>query len=370
MEIRRIAAVPVELAVRPEVVITSALGTHATSRYLLVCVETEAGICGVGEATVAPRWSGETAVGARHLIEEHLAPALVGRDATDIAGAGAAMDGAAFGNPFTKAAIEMALFDAWGRAEGEPVYALLGGACRSLALPIRFSLAAGSPERTAALAGQKVREGFRTIKVKVGTDPAADVARVRAVREAIGPEIGLTIDANGGWTAEGAIRAVQEMRPLGLQLLEQPTPRDDLDAMARVRRAVDVPVMADESVFTLAEAREVLKREAADVISLYPGKNGGLLRCRQIAEMAAEGGVACAIGSNLELDTATAAMAHLAVATLNIAAERFPGDLLGPLYYSQSVVREPVRYTGGTVHCPEGPGLGVELAPEWMPPTV
>src|SRR5947209_12273969 len=271
------------------------------------------------------------------------------------------MDRAAFGNPFTKAAVEMALLDLWGQLEQRPVYDLLGGACRPLDLPIRFSLAAGTPEATAALAAQRVREGFRTIKVKVGTNPAADVARVRAVREAIGAEVALTVDANGGWSAEDAIRTVREMAPLDLRLVEQPTPRDDLDAMAQVRRAIDVPVMADESVFTLADAREVLKREAADVISIYPGKNGGLLRCLQIAALAAEAGVACAIGSNLELDVATAAMCHLAVATPNIAADRFPGDLLGPLYYAESVVEQPIRYSGGPVHCPEGPGLGVTL---------
>jgi L-Ala-D/L-Glu epimerase / N-acetyl-D-glutamate racemase len=365
MPIKQLVCIPIELRVRPAVVITSALGTHAVSRYLLIRVETDAGLSGLGEATVAPVWSGETAVGARHLIEQYLEPVLLGRDPTDVAGALDAMDRAAFGNPFTKAAVEMALLDLWGQFEQRPVYDLLGGACRPLALPIRFSLAAGTPEATAALAAQRVQEGFRTIKVKVGTDPAADVARVRAVREAIGVEVGLTVDANGGWSAEDAIRAVREMAPLDLRLVEQPTARDDLDAMARVRRAVEVPVMADESVFTLADAREVVRREAADVISIYPGKNGGVLRCRQIAELAADAGVVCAIGSNLELDIATAAMCHLAIATPNVAADRFPGDLLGPLYYADPVVRQPIRYSGGMVHCPEGPGLGVSLRPEW-----
>src|SRR5712692_802793 len=366
MLIARLVCIPVELRVRPEVVITSALGTHAVSRYLLNRVETDVGLSGIGEATVSPVWSGETAVGARCLIEEHLAPALLGRDPTDAAGALDAMDRAAFGNPFTKAAVEMALLDLWGQLAQRPVYDLLGGACRPLALPIRFSLAAGTPEATAALAARRVREGFRTIKVKVGTDPTADVARVRAVREAIGAEVGLTVDANGGWSAEDAIRAVREMAPLDLRLVEQPTARDDLEAMARVRRAIEVPVMADESVFTIADAREVVRREAADVISLYPGKNGGVLRCRQIAELAADARIACAIGSNLELDIATAAMCHLAVATPNVAADRFPGDLLGPLYYADSVVQQPIRYSGGVIHCPEGPGLGVSLRPAYL----
>jgi L-Ala-D/L-Glu epimerase len=340
-------------------VITSSLGTHPVSKYLLVEVGTDDGVWGVGEATVSAVWSGETAAGARALIEEFLGPALLGRSAMDIPGALAAMDRAVWGNPFAKAAVEMALWDAWGKAEGRPVYELMGGACRDLAMPIRFSLAAGTPEGTAERAAQRVSEGIGTIKVKVGTELLADVARVRAVREAIGPDVRLTVDANGGWDAETAIRAVREMTALDLALVEQPTPRADLEAMARVRRAVDVPVMADESVFTLAEAREALKREAVDVISVYPGKNGGIWRSREIAELAAEVGVACAIGSNLELDVGTAAMCHLSAATPNVAAERWPGDLLGPLYYDESVVTEPVQYTAGRVHCPAGLGLGV-----------
>src|SRR4051812_24804194 len=158
MKITRVVALPIELAVRPEVVITSSLGTHAVSRYLLVQVETDAGLSGIGEATVAPVWSGETAVGAQHLVEQYLGPALIGRDPTDVSGSLDAMDRVAFGNPFTKAAVEMALFDLWGLAEQRPVHDLLGGACRPLSLPIRFSLAARAPEATAALAAQRVRE--------------------------------------------------------------------------------------------------------------------------------------------------------------------------------------------------------------------
>src|SRR5690348_13047897 len=132
MRIARLICIPVELPVRPEVVITSALGTHAVSRYLLVRVETDAGLAGIGEATVTPVWSGETALGARHLIEQYLEPALLGRDPTDVAGALKAMDRAAFGNPFAKAAVELALLDLWGQLEQRPVYDPLGGACRPL----------------------------------------------------------------------------------------------------------------------------------------------------------------------------------------------------------------------------------------------
>src|SRR5262249_47211875 len=198
-------------------------------------LETDGGHTGAGEATVTPRWSGETAFGTAHLIDEHLGPAILGRDPRDVEGLLAAMDQAAFGNPFAKAAIEMAAWDVWGKAEGKPLYELLGGAARGLALPIRFSLGASSPEATAALARQRVEWGHRTVKVKVGLDPRGDVARVRAVRAAIGPAVALTVDANGGWSIEEAIRALHEMADQNLLLAEQPTCREDVEALATVR---------------------------------------------------------------------------------------------------------------------------------------
>lgn len=361
MRITRIETVVVEVPIRRELMIRSALGTHDRSRYALVRLETDGGHVGAGEATVTPRWSGETAAGAAHLIDEHLGPAVLGSDPRDVEGLLEALDGAAFGNPFAKAAVEMAAWDAWGRAEGKPVYELLGGAARDLALPIRFSLGAGSPEATAALARQRVAWGHRTVKVKVGLDPQADVERVRAVRAAIGPSVALTVDANGGWSVDDAIAALHEMADQNLLLAEQPTPREDVDALARVRSRSPIDVMADESVFTLYDARRVLGSRAADILAIYPGKNGGILRAWQIAALAAERGVPCAIGSNLETDLATAAMCHLSVAAPNVAAERYHGDILGPLYHEGRITREPVRMEAGFAHCPTGPGLGVEV---------
>jgi L-Ala-D/L-Glu epimerase / N-acetyl-D-glutamate racemase len=361
MKIQRITTYVIEVPIRREVMITSSLGTHEVTRLVLLRLDTDAGISGVGEATVTPRWSGETAWGAKAMIDRYLAPAVVGLRVDDIAGALGRMEQAAVLNPFAKAAVEMAMLDAWGKAEGRPVYELLGGPVRDAAIPIRFSLAAAEAEVTAANAVRRVEWGHRTVKVKVGLDPRADVERVRAVREAIGPDVMLTVDANGGWTVEDAVRALREMTPLELTLAEQPVRREDLDGMAQVRRAVDVPIMADEGVFTLWDAEQALKKDACDLISVYPGKNGGITRSLRIVEAAGEHGVECAVGSNLELDPGTAAMCHLTLAALNIAAEKYHGDILGPLYHQVSVAVEPVRLEAGFAHCPTAPGLGVEV---------
>ena len=367
MQIASIQTYVIEVPIRQDVVITSALGTHAVSRVTLVRLTTDDGVEGVGEATVTPRWSGETALGAQALIAGYLAPPLLGLaliagpETADVETALVRMDAAAFANPFAKSAIEAAIWDVKGRAAGAPVYELLGGPVRDLALPIRFSLAAASPEQTAARAVERVAWGHRTLKVKVGGNPEADVARMRAVRQAIGPDVLLTCDANGGWSVRDAVRALHAMADLDLLLAEQPTPREDLDALAAVRRAVDVPIMADEGVFTLFDAQECLRREAADIIAVYPGKNGGILPCKRIVELAARHGVPCAIGSNLELDPGASPMCHVTVACANIAAERYHGDILGPLYQTESVARNPLRLEGGFVHTPTGAGLGVDV---------
>lgn len=362
MKITAIDTLIVDAPVRPDVMINSALGVHARTRVALVRLRSEdPQLFGIGEATVTPRWSGETADGARALIQQYLAPAVVGRELDDIAGSLKAMDQVVWANPFARSAIEMAQLDALGKLRGEPVYRLLGGPVREAAIPIRFSIGALPPDEAASRARARVAWGHRTIKVKVGLDPAADLERVRAVREAIGPDLTLTVDANGGWSEEDAIRTLRSMAPCDIAAAEQPVRREDLDGMARVRAAVPVPVMADEAVFTPWDAAQALAKGACDIISIYPGKNGGISVSCEIAAMAREAGVACAIGSNLELEPGTAAMCHLARASAGVAAEEYHGDILGPLYHDLCLTRAPIRFEAGHVFCPEGPGLGIDV---------
>jgi muconate cycloisomerase len=331
---------------------------------LLVRVETDEGIAGDGEATTMPRWSGETCWTAKSIVDHVLAPELIGSDPADIAAIDRVMDANCSRNWFAKAAIEMACWDIKGKAAQKPVYELLGGPRRSRTIPARFSMAAYDPKTAGAKAVERVAWGFTTIKIKVGTDPVADVARVRAVREAVGPAIGIVIDANCGWDADTAIRCCRELKGCNLALVEQPTPDGDYHAMARVRRAIDVPVMADDMCFDLVHAQELLRNEACDVISVYPGKNGGIRKSAEIVQFAAEHGVACTIGSNLEWDVSTAAMGHLVVALENMNVEQFPGDILGPWYHEQRVVLEPLKIDRATCTVPDRPGLGVEV--DWL----
>lgn len=368
MKIESIETFIVVATIRPELMITSSLGVHSRTRVALVRMTTrDPELQGWGEATVTPVWSGETADGACALIEGVLAPLLIGLpldSLEDVEAASRRMEGAVWGNPFARSAIEMAALDALGKAQGLPVYRLLGGPVRDARIPIRFSIGAVPPAEAARRAAARVAWGHTTIKVKVGRNPEEDLQRVRAVRSEIGAGIKLTVDANGGWSEEDAISTLRAMEPLNLDLAEQPVRREDLEGLARVRRAAPQPVMADEAVFTLWEAQQALKLNCCDIIALYPGKNGGLLQSRAISRMAEEQGVACAVGSNLELEPGTAAMCHLTRACTGILSDRFHGDILGPLYHEASLTRLPIRFEEGHVWCPEGPGLGIEMAPD------
>jgi muconate cycloisomerase len=368
MPITSVVAEPIEGRVRREIAIVSSLGEHRVGHYMLVRVIDDAGRVGLGEASVTSIWSGETQAGAMALVREELAPLVVGADPFDSEWIGRRLDRAVFGNSFAKAALEMALLDLQGHTLGVPVYKLLGGRDAPAdggdrGIRLKFVVGAVEPDLAAQRAGRMVERGWKAIKVKVARqgDPGVDAARLTAVRQAIGPEVLLTVDANGGYTVDQAVRAAALFEPLAVALFEQPTRRGDHAAMAAVRRRSGIPIMADESVFTPQDALEVIRAGAADVLSLYPGKHGGVRTTQAIARLAESAGIPCTIGSNLEREVATAAMAHVTVSTPNIQCERFPGDLIGPVYYEAPLSREPLRYAADRLFVPQTPGLGVTV---------
>ena len=361
MKIARIETIPVRIPLKPERRMISALGRHDVSDFLLVQVLTDDGIEGWGEATVTPRWSGETCFGAKAIVDGVLGPAVIGCRADEIVELDRRMDAMAVGNWFAKSAIEMACWDSQGKSAGKPVYELLGGTCRPLTIRSRFSLGAYGPERARSRAKELVEAGFTTIKVKVGVNPVEDVERVRIVRDVIGPNIGLTIDANGGWDVETAIRCIRELESCQLTLVEQPIPPGDYTGLARVRKETGAKILADESCFDLIHADELIRHSACDAISLYPGKNDGIRKAIEIANLAEKHGIACSIGSNLEWDIGTAAMAHFIVATPNMNVELYPGDLLGPDYHEVSIARNPLVIKGPMTTLGQGSGLGVDV---------
>ncbi|MBM3457150.1 MAG: hypothetical protein FJX77_01250 [Armatimonadetes bacterium] len=365
MKITEIETIPVRIPVDRRVGTPSdTKGFRFTSEILVLIVRTDAGLEGVGEVNGSPDWSGETCLGARALIERRWAPRLIGEDPCRIRHCMGLLS-RTFGNPFARAGVEMALFDLLGKSLDVPLAGLLGGAVRSAELPLRFPIMPVTAAHSAQVAVRMVSEGFRTIKLKVGHEPLAqDLERVAAVRQAVGPEVRLTVDANGGWTVSEAVRAAPLLEREGVAFMEQPVHRQDLEGLAEVRRRSLLPVMADEAVFTLQDAERCLRLAAADVISVCPGKHGGILPTVALVEMAEAAGVECAIGSNLEWDIASAAMAHLAIALPNVAVERYSADIIGPVFHTEQALATPWLPRGGCIAPPPGPGLGVTLDPE------
>ncbi len=373
MAITAIAALPIDGTVHRDLAIVSSLtfvtpdGAHLRGNYVLVRVTDDGGRVGLGEASVTAVWSGETQAGTIALIQDVLGPLLVGADPFDLEWLSRRMDQAAFANSFAKGAIEMALLDLQGQILGVPVYQLLGGrepGAQARGIRLKFVVGAVEPELAAQRAQRMFKQGGRSINVNFRRHehPQADVERLRAVREAIGEATWLSVDANGGYTVDQAIWAAARFEKLNVALFEQPTRRGDHAAMALVRRRSGIPIMADESVFTPQDAVEVIRQDAADVLSLYPGKHGGIRATQHIAKLAEAAGIPCTIGSNLEREVATAAMAHVTVATANLQCERFPGDLIGPVYYQQTLTTEPLRYQADRLWVPVGPGLGVKVS--------
>ena len=361
MRIAAVEAIPVRLPLKPERRMVSALGRHDVSDFVLVKLTTDDGIIGTGEATVTPIWSGESVWGAKAIIDHVLGPVVIGCDPHDLDEIQRRMEALVCYNWFAKSAIEMACWDAVGQAAAKPVYELLGGACRSLTIRNRFSIGGYAPEVAAERAVERVAAGFDTIKVKVGLKPEEDVARVRAVRAAIGPDIALMIDANGGWDETRATWCLERLLDLNLALVEQPLPRGDYAGLRRLRQQLGCKILADESCFDEVHARELIAGDCCDVLSLYPGKQGGILKARRIAELAGEHGIPCSIGSNLEWDVGAAAMLQFIVSTPNMQVDLYPGDCLGPFYHEVSIARNPLKIEGPFTTLNAGPGLGIDV---------
>ncbi|RUL88283.1 mandelate racemase/muconate lactonizing enzyme family protein [Tautonia sociabilis] len=364
MKIARLEAIPVSVPLKAGLTTRTAHGDHVTSDYAIVRVHSDDGLVGLGEATVSAIWSGETNRSTVFAVEQVLAPALVGQDPTRIHACRFAMDRALKNNPFTKAAVEMALWDLFGKSLGVPVHQLLGGKLRDR-IRTKMMIGAFDPPQAVALAERFLGWGVTCLKVKVGLDPDGDVSRVRAVREAAGPDLPITVDANCGWDVPAARSALERLRPFNLLVAEQPL-MPGLDDATRDLRRIGLAIMADESVWTAADALRVCSARAADVISLYPGKNGGLLASLEVAHVAAAAGLPCHMGSNLELGIASAAMLHLAAACPNIQSDRFPADILGPNYHEADLLTTPLDLRADSALVPDAPGLGVELDEEQL----
>jgi L-alanine-DL-glutamate epimerase-like enolase superfamily enzyme len=266
---------------------TTALRQATTAESVVVRVTDSDGRVGLGEAPQNWQVLGASVAGSAACLEGPLREAVLGRPADPLE-LWPVIDRAVAGNGAAKGALDCALHD----LAGSP----------ALSLPTLVTVPVGDPEEISAAAAARVAEGFGTLKLKVGTDAATDVARVRAAREGAGPDVALRVDANTGWDCVEAVRVIRALEDagLGVQLVEQPVGRRDLPGLAHVRRHVGTPVMADESVFDLDDLVELLRHDAADLVNVKLAKAGGLTPALELARAARAHGLGVSVGCMVE----------------------------------------------------------------------
>ena len=357
--IRKIEVFRFDIALSEPFVISLETITHA--RNILVRITDANGQQGLGECSPYRRIAGETQEGA-FAVAPLLARSLIGMHPQAIGRCVKAMDMAIAGNRCIKSAFDLALHDLSARISGIPLYALLGGANdKEIATDMTVSML--SPGEMAVAAQKFVREGFPAVKLKLGGGYPLDVERVTRVREAIGTDVPLRVDANQAWDSPTALRVLQGIAPLGIQFCEQPLPAHAVEEMAFLRRQSPVPIMADESLFDHIDAVRLLRAGACDMFNIKLSKSGGLCHSVKIAHLAEAAGIPCQVGCFSETRIGMSALAHFALAFDQI--HYF--DLDAPLMLAEDPVHGGIEYApGGKIAVPDSPGIGAVVEEDFL----
>ena len=313
----------------------TALRTVNSVEDVIVELHTDTGAVGYGEAPPTGVITGDTTGAILGAIQDHIAPALLGRDLDEFEDLTAAVQKALVHNTSAKAAVDMALWDLLGQKYSAPVYRMLGGARRNIVTDITISV--NPPEEMARDARTAVQRGYDCLKVKVGIDPELDVARLAAVRQAVGRDIKLRIDANQAWNAKQAVRILNQMQEKGLDIefVEQPVP---------------------ESVFSPADALRIMQTGAADLVNIKLMKCGGITNALRIAAAAEVYGVECMIGCMLEAKISVNAAVELACAKKIITKI----DLDGPVLCSEDHILGGAVFDEKNITVSDAPGMGIQ----------
>jgi muconate cycloisomerase len=372
-EIRSVETLVVALPTRREHKWTGF--TESIGRYVLVRMSDDAGHTGWGEAPALKDWGGEygryfgeSAAIVQLVVERYLGPAAIGVPVGNIGLLHRRMDEMLKGYPYAKAAMDCAAYDLAGRASGLPAHTLLGGAVRD-SIPLSHSIGLMAVDLGEKEAVQVASEGIKTIKIKVGVEPARDIEMVGQIRAAVGPAISLCVDANEGYRTPGeAIKTIRKMEAFDLLYVEQPV--YGIARVAEVARAIDTPVMVDESAWNSHDVLDVVERGAAQMVSIYTTKPGGLYRAMEVAAVARAAGLVCNVNGSAELGIGNLANLALAAAAPAVTLSCvFPvstpafaqrGQIAG-IFYKDDLLTAPMDLTDGSIRVPNGPGLGIDV---------
>lgn len=334
----------------------TALRTVNSVEDIIVEVHTDTGHVGYGEAPPTGAITGDTAGAIIAAFRDHIIKTMLGRDVEDFEATLQALQGCIVGNTSAKAAMDMALYDLFGQLHGMPIYQMLGGRREKIITDITISV--NDPEEMARDALVALDRGYDTLKIKVGVSPELDVARLTAVRQAIGNRARIRIDANTAWTPKQAVRLLNQMQEKGLDIefVEQPVKGHDFEGLKYVTQRSYVPVMADESVFSPRDALTLMQMGACDLLNIKLMKCGGLYNALKIVSAAEVYGVECMLGCMLEAKISVNAAVHLACAKGIITKI----DLDGPVLCSEDPILGGSVFNEREISVSKDPGLGIK----------
>ena len=340
------------------------MATMQQQTMVVIRLRSSDGIEGIGEATTIGglSYGEESPEGIKLTIDTYLAPALIGQEADNINAIMLMLGKVARGNRFAKSGIETALLDAQGKRLGVPVSTLLGGAVRKT-LPVLWTLASGDTNRDIEEAEMLLAERRHNVfKLKIGRRSVRDdVAHVSKIKAALGERAKVTVDVNQAWNEVEAASGIEALEAAGIDLIEQPTPREQRGALARLAARFVVPIMADEGVAGPEDALELVRDACADVFALKIAKSGGIYGMMRTAAIADAAGVLLYGGTMLEGSIGSIASAHGFSALPQLA---WGTELFGPLLLKDDIVTARPHYSDFDLHIPEGPGLGLQIDEE------
>lgn len=337
----------------------TALRTAEEVNDILVRISTDTDAVGYGEAPPTAVITGDTKGSVKSAIQEYIAPSITGMEVLDLESISRAISGSIQKNTSAKAAVDMAVYDLYAQALGQPLYKVLGGAREEIETDLTISI--GAPDKMVYDSLRAVSRGYHTLKVKIGADSVLDLERLKQIRQAVGPKVTIRADANQGWTAKQAVRniAALEDAGVGLELVEQPVPAHDIQGLAYVTEHSQTPILADESMFSPKDALTLLQLHAADYLNIKLMKTGGIHEALKICTLADLYGVECMMGCMLESRIAVSAAAHLCAAVPCITR----ADLDGPGLCRTDPYEGGPSFQENRIVMNTAPGLGFTKVP-------
>jgi o-succinylbenzoate synthase len=348
------------LSVPLKIPFKTALRTVSHVNDVLVKIHTDTGAIGYGSAAPTAEITGDTRSKITEAIQGPIKERLAGLSIEQFQDVLERLDKSLPDNPSAKAAVDIALYDLYGKFYEEPVYSLLGGCQRKLTTDITISV--NDPEEMVRDSLEAVNQGFTILKLKVGTDPEKDIKRLQQVWEAVGPQIQLRLDANQGWTPQESVYVLQKVEEagIGIEFVEQPVKGSDLEGLAFVKNRISAPLAADESVFSPEDVSKIIQMNAADIINIKLMKTGGIHIALKICDMAERAGIECMIGCMLESKVSVTAAAHLAAARSIITR----CDLDAPILCREDPIEGGAQYNGDCISLSDQPGFGFKTIKE------